>query len=297
MSTPTRRGAAAQRALERRRQEARRARRRRAFAVIGAVVLVFGVLVALRLAGVGEKKSKPTGALDPGVMSTVESVPASAFAAVGGGTAKDNLIALPGPTLTKDGKPKIVYVGAEYCPFCAAERWGLVVALSRFGTWSNLSESHSAADDVFPNTPTFSFHGAGYTSDHVAFEGVETNTNERVGGTYAPLDTLTPEQTRLLEKYDAPPYVPKQSAGGIPFLDLGDRYMSNGASYSPELLANRSMAEIAKELKDPSSEVAKAVLGSANQITAAICALTNDEPASVCTAAPIPALKAQLPHD
>ena len=32
-----------------------------------------------------------------------------------------------------DGKPVITYVGAEYCPFCAAERWALAVALTGSG--------------------------------------------------------------------------------------------------------------------------------------------------------------------
>ncbi len=34
------------------------------------------------------------------------------------------------------GKPEVLFVGAEFCPFCAAERWPLIVALSRFGHFS-----------------------------------------------------------------------------------------------------------------------------------------------------------------
>ena len=41
--------------------------------------------------------------------------------------------------LTADGKPLVLYVGAEYCPYCAAERCAMVQALSRFGTFSNLT--------------------------------------------------------------------------------------------------------------------------------------------------------------
>jgi hypothetical protein len=61
------------------------------------------------------------------------------------------------------GKPLVVYIGAEYCPFCAAQRWPLVVALSRFGTFSGLSVTRSASEDVFPDTATLSFHSASYT--------------------------------------------------------------------------------------------------------------------------------------
>ena len=59
-------------------------------------------------------------------------------------------------------------------PYCATERWPLVVALSRFGTWNNLSASFSApAPEVNPNTATVSFHGATYSSQYVSFTGYE----------------------------------------------------------------------------------------------------------------------------
>jgi hypothetical protein len=42
------------------------------------------------------------------------------------------------------GKPAIVFVSEESCPFCAAERWSLTVALSHFGTWSHLGTTTSS---------------------------------------------------------------------------------------------------------------------------------------------------------
>src|SRR6202043_382420 len=51
-----------------------------------------------------------------------------------------------------DGKPEILYVGAEYCPYCAAQRWAVVTALSHFGTFSGLGTTTSSASDVDPNT-------------------------------------------------------------------------------------------------------------------------------------------------
>lgn len=92
------------------------------------------------------------------------------------------------PALTADGKSKVLYVGAEFCPFCAAQRWPVVVALSRFGTWTGLGQTTSASDDVFPETATLSFHGAIYTSDYLSFTGVETSGRTKVNGQYAPLD-------------------------------------------------------------------------------------------------------------
>src|ERR1017187_1249607 len=43
--------------------------------------------------------------------------------------------AINGTALTANGKPEILYVGGEYCPYCAFERWGMIVALSRFGNF------------------------------------------------------------------------------------------------------------------------------------------------------------------
>ena len=74
-------------------------------------------------------------------------------------------------------------MGAEYCPYCAAERWGMIVALSRFGTFTGLQTTHSAAKDgagnaeVYPNTATWTFVHSSYTSKYLTFTPVEMNTN------------------------------------------------------------------------------------------------------------------------
>ncbi|MBV8714829.1 MAG: DUF929 family protein [Chloroflexi bacterium] len=36
-------------------------------------------------------------------------------------------------------------MGVEACPFCAVERWALVLALSQFGHFDHLSLSQSAS--------------------------------------------------------------------------------------------------------------------------------------------------------
>src|ERR1700730_5269622 len=54
---------------------------------------------------------------------------------------------LTGPT----GKPEVFYYGAEFCPNCAAERWSIVVAMSRFGTIHSLRETTSSSTDSYPN--------------------------------------------------------------------------------------------------------------------------------------------------
>ena len=177
--------------------------------------------------------------------------------------------------LTDAGKPLVLYIGAEYCPFSAAERWPMVIPLSRFGRFSGLQMTRSASNDAFPNTPTFSFHGATYVSNYLTFQAVELRT--RTGGL---LDPLTAEQQQIFTTYDAAPYTSKP--GTIPFVDFGGKYLVNGATYDAGALSGKTADQIATLVLDPNSAVAKAVIGSANTITAAVCDLTKNQPANVC---------------
>ena len=128
----------------------------------------------------------------------------------------------------------------------------MVIALSRFGTFSGLGLSTSSSTDVFPSTPTVTFHGSSYTSDLIAFDGVETNTNQLAasGLSYEPLDTLTAQQQRLMQTFDAPPYT--SQAGVIPFSLFGNRYVVIGSSFPPDVLQGKTWQEIASALSDPS---------------------------------------------
>jgi thiol-disulfide isomerase/thioredoxin len=226
----------------------------------------------------------------------VSSVPANTLDAVGAGTVSTLPVAITGnqPALTANGKPLVVYLGAEYCPYCAAERWAMVVALFRFGSFTNLGATHSASEDIYPNTATLSFHGATYSSNYLDFQGVETQTNQRSGNTYTTLDTPTVAQAQLAQKFNAPPYVSSAAAGAIPFVDFGNRYLISGASYGPQILAGLSSGQIASALSDPTNPVAMAVDGTANAITAVLCKLTNGQPASVCTSKAVTAFQGKL---
>ncbi len=219
-------------------------------------------------------------------IAKVTSVPASTFAAVG---IPKNLPAIPRlpagtPAVTQDGKPVVTYVGAEYCPFCAMERWPMVIALSRFGTFSNLGTTTSAANDIHPNTPTLTFHGSTYTSDYLVFSAVETHTNKPTSnGGYTTLDPMTPRQQRLFETYDRQQYT-GGTDGGIPFVMIGNLYAWAGATYNGDTLNTYTFDQIANLLSDPSNPVAREIVGAANQITSLICDLTGGQPTSVCSA-------------
>ena len=82
--------------------------------------------------------------------------------------------------------------------------------------------------------------------------------------------------------------------GSIPFLDIANRYVVVGASFSPQVLQGLSRSQIAAQLSNPSSTVAQAIDGTANDITAAISAVTGNQPSSVGSSAAIAAIAQKL---
>ena len=280
---------AAQRAAERRAEQ-----RRRILIASGSIIVVIAVVVAFIVIKANNKPATnssngPTGSALSSVVSKVTNVPASTLDKIGdgGGSFTGKIMPVNGGTpLTSGGKPEMLYMGAEYCPYCAAERWSMIVALSRFGTFSGLSTVHSSTTDTPSNLPTFTFHGSSYTSKYLTFTPVEMQTNvlDQSTGNYPVLEKPTAAQQALLTKYDAPPYVSSADAGAIPFIYFGGKYLSVGATYDPTVLNGKSWDQIASALSDPNSSIAKAIGGSANHITAAICKMTGNQPASACTA-------------
>lgn len=295
-SAPTRsRRVQGARSARRQREEAAARQRRIVFVAGGAIVLLVVVLVAARLVQSNSSTASPNAPAPPALVSQVTAIDPATFEQVGRGT----LSGLPSPVRAAvekgaSGLPVVTYVGAEYCPFCAGQRWALVAALGRFGTFSGLQLSHSASDDVYPNTPTFSFVNSTYSSPYVEFSSVELQTNVRSGNSYTPLQTPTPAQKTILQQYDAAPYVPAQSAGAIPFVDFAGQYVVSGASYDVGVLRGMTADQIAASLSDTSSAQAKAILGAANALTAAICSATGDMPADVCSQPTVQALEGTL---
>ena len=280
---------AEQRAAQRAQQ-----RRFRLLLAAGAVVVVVAAVVAGVLlhghnsaAPSAGGPAGPTGTALTALTGKVTSVPGSALASAGSGSATAKPSVITGVPLTKAGRPEVLYIGAEYCPYCAAERWPMIVALSRFGTFNGLTTIRSAAAngagtaEPYPNTPTWTFAHAAYTSRYLAFTPVEefTNIPDKATGGYTQLQSLTSEQQANIAKYDA------ANNGAIPFVNFANKFLSVGASYNPAVLSGLSWDQIATDLHAPGSPVGKAVLGAANYLTAAICGATGDQPASACTAA------------
>jgi thiol-disulfide isomerase/thioredoxin len=180
--------------------------------------------------------------------------------------------------LTLNGKPEVLYMGAEYCPFCAAERWSMIVALDKFGNFTGINYMQSSSTDTLPSTPTFSFVDATYTSKYITFVTVEQQNRN-----YNSLQTATAEEESLLKSYD--------NGGTIPFVDFANSYVITSSQFSPAALRVGGLAsgspynwtEIAPQLNNASSVFAQNVDGAANRIISAICKVDGNAPTSVCS--------------
>jgi hypothetical protein len=308
------------------REAARRAeQRKRIYIAGGSILAVVVVVVAFVLiktnsgsGSAGSASNGPTGAALTTVTNQVTGVPQSVLDQVGAGSISSSdfipsseipqasaagagyFSNVNGTPLTSGGKPEVLYIGAEYCPFCGAERWPMITALSRFGTFTGLKTIHSSSTDYDPNTPSWTFYGSTYTSKYITFTSVEETTNERQGNSsntstpYVTLQTPTSAEDALLNKYD--PGNPSQGTGGaIPFIDLGNKYVEVGnmSPFGPDMLKGKSWSQVAAALTQPTSTIGKGADASANYLTAGICKLTNNQPSTACTPA-IQTLEAKI---
>jgi hypothetical protein len=274
--------------------------RRRALIAAGCVVTVLAVVIVFIVIKANSKPAKPAAgpvaaaATTATVARDIATVPASVLDAVGAGPAGANrvtpLTKISGAPLTAGGKPEVLFIGAEYCPYCAAERWAMAVALSRFGAFSVLGLIHSTSNDVFSNTATLDFYKSSYASQYLTFTSVELQTV-----TGQTLQTPTPAEQQLMATYDVAPYTTEPNS--IPFIDLGGKYLLISSQYLPSVLGSTpntdathfglTWLQIAAALHDQSSPVAQSVLGAANTITAGLCSLTGGQPGSVCNSAAV----------
>ncbi len=286
---------AAQRAAQRKQEI-----RNRMFLTIGSIVGVVVIVVAFLFIKALNKTNSPGSSGGGGVAGTalpasvtkgITSVPSATLNSIGSGGAYAKTVSpVSAPPLKSGGKPEVLYMGGEYCPYCATERWAMVQALSRFGTFTGLHGIHSSSTDTYPSTPTVTFYGSHYTSKYLTFTPVETQ-GLTEGAT---LQTPTSAQNKLFAKYDYPPYVQSNEEGAIPFIDLGGKYLIHGAQYNPQVLQGKTWAEVAAALSDKSTAIAQGADGAANIMTATICKVTNNQPASVCSSPTITGLQGKL---
>lgn len=227
------------------------------------------------------------------VAAKVTREPASEVSAAAENALGSKKIGLAGPMivqgrrpLTLGGKPEVFYAGSEACPFCGVQRWGMIVALSQFGTFSGLRLMQSSPTES-PAVRTFTFYGSSYRSPYVAFVPVEVISNVPKGFGFEHLQRLTPFEHALLTGFD-----PMQQT---PFVDVANRFVGIDSTVQPSLIARLSWVALASSLLKPASTPAQAIGGEAEVLTAEICEATGGNPRSVCSAPVVAQYEAALP--
>ncbi len=264
------------------------------FIVIIAIVLVLmGLMIFFVLGNKNSTKSSSSSLSNksfdgkPVSLNIMEKLNSVSLSAISGSLTtapKSNISNINNTLLTKNNLPRVIYIGADYCPFCAAERWALIIALSKFGTFTNLHYMTSSSSDVYPNTSTFTFYNATYNSQYITFTPVETTTNiPSASGSYTPLQNMTQLEANLFSKYDAPPYVTQSSSGSIPFVDIANKYLLVGAQYAPSTLQGKNWDQIISSIYSYNSTISNNILSSAGYLIKDICSITNEKPTNVCS--------------
>ncbi len=264
---------------------------RRRYVALGLVVLALILLGALLLirndtaqpdSGNAETFSPASGTM----LGAVTQVPPALFNAVGV-TSPTNPVTAPaatrGPAVWRASSghsaahPVVFFYGAEFSPYAGAERWPLVMALSRFGTFGQLGQQQSSSTLPFPDLWSFTFWHVSYSSRWVTLAAVERyGAVDPTGARYISLQRPDPAEANAVSSFDS-------SGTTFPLLDIANRYTMLGSTFSPSTLAGLSQSEIAADLSSPASPVTQAVVAAANEITAAICVVTNQHPSTVCS--------------
>ena len=121
-----------------------------------------------------------------------------------GGFQKD----LKGTFIQSDGKITFFYAGGEFCPYCAMERWAIVMALEQFGTFSPLT--HIVTPSNEGSIGTYTFVGSSYSSSKIDFQPVEL-----VDTQHNTLQTPSTAQQNLINRYDPTGSIPLLVISGI----------------------------------------------------------------------------------
>lgn len=273
-----------------------------AIGAVALVVVVVVAIIAIKVTGGGSGSTTGANGLKPPaitpasatVLNEVEHVPVSVQNAVGawssvgepGLTAPSVKTGQPPLTFPSSKLPGALYIGGLFCPYCAATRWALLMAFSKFGTFTNVGQTTSSPWDVYPATPTFDFTHATYTSSYVDFKPIEYLGQDTTGvNTHTVLTPLTSYENKIYTHYDT-----VNGETGVPFVDIDNKVFITGAPIYPQLLESLGTWQaVAAQLTNPKSQVTQAIVGTANGLIAGVCASDGQQPATVCS---VPGVKA-----
>jgi Domain of unknown function (DUF929) len=256
---------AKQRALQREqelaRAHARKAARRNSMVLVGGgtllAVLALSAAVYFALHSGAAASTSPAIADLGAQTSAIASPPANGFTRVGA-------------PLYQNGKPELLFIGAQYCPHCAGQRWPVVKALSQFGTFSGLRSTSSSEAAI----PTFDLTRATYASKYVSFDHKDVEDQN-----HSALQALDGTEQTMFNRYD--------STGSIPLVLVGG-YASVGDAYNLADIDGKSFGSVQHALqRNDGSPIVADINAEANALTAFLCHADGMKPGSVCGRASI----------
>jgi Domain of unknown function (DUF929) len=177
------------------------------------------------------------------------------------------------PPLTHAGQPEVLLVGPDSCAACALESWGLVAALSQFGTFADLHLSQSATTRR-PIVRGFTFRGSSYGSSLITF-------------------VIATPSSQPRRRRQAPPTI--QVPRPLPFVDIANKFADVGSPAGAKLASGMSWTQLAGSMARPNTPAGQAIDGTAELLTAEICEVTGGAPATVCGAAAVWEYESRLP--
>jgi hypothetical protein len=250
------------------------------YAVVGvlAAVVIVAVVVVVAVAGGGSSSASSRKAATPAEVGQVQSISMQTLTSAVGRVGPQNLnyaSTAAGGTLTSAGKPQVLFIGAEFCPICAAERWPMTIALMKFGTFTNLQTTHSAVADG--NAGTWSYEGATYTSKYLTFTPYELYTNQPSGNYYKKLDNLP----------SGPQGIWTANQGSnltFPFIDFGGKEVLESAQYNPSVIYYHNFTNVLNAVGNNDNSIGAYVDASAAVFVKYLCGVTNGQPGDVCSA-------------
>jgi len=168
------------------------------------------------------------------------------------------------PVFTNN-KLTIVYVGGEFCPFCAMERWAIVMALQNYGNFTGLQTITSAEDHI----PTYTFVGSTYTSSQIDFEPAEVSNN--VYPNPSPLQSMNALQNQLFSKYSPQGYFPFISIGGSIY------QVGGGVSLKANSFSGQTLSSVQSQVTAKSGSLYDQIQAEATLITTYINSMLSQQ--------------------
>ncbi len=213
--------------------------------------------------------------------------------------------------LIVNGRAYMTFIGAEFCEYCAVERFAVFSALSNFGNWTyygktvttNTLPVYNTTNATEPQNDALFFKAAEgdwtinflnphlqYSSSFVDFSSVEVLNNA-----YNPLQQMNALQSSYTNKYDP--------AGAVPFIVIGGNFyiVGPGKSLAPNGVpiifdsahVGYPPSYIINQVNQTGSPINIAFNMEVDYISAILCHQLNNAP-HVCSVPSISAIEAKI---